>query len=295
MNILGKTKLWITIAILNIILSAVFLLIWGLNTSIDFRGGSLLELEISPKAKVGEIEKSVSDLNLKNLEITPSENNNYIFRLAEIEEDTKDEIIQKITTQFENSKIVENRFETIGPTVSHDLTRKAIWAVIIASLAIILYITWSFRNIPKPASSWKFGITAIIALIHDAIIVIGVFVILGKFLNVEIDSLFITAVLTVIGYSVNDTIVVFDRIRENLIKRSEIDFKTISNTAVVETLSRSLNTGLTTLFVLVALFLLGGATIKYFVLALIIGIISGTYSSIFIAAPILVMWHRRAN
>ncbi|MFC1656862.1 protein translocase subunit SecF [Patescibacteria group bacterium] len=293
MNILGRIKLWIAIAIVNILISVAVFGLWGLNTSIDFRGGSLLEINMNPKAKIGDIEKSLSDLNLKNLDITPSEENNYILRTAEINEHKKDQIIDNLTEKFSESEILENRFETIGPTVSRDLTQKALWAILIASLAIILYITWSFRNIPKPASSWKFGIAAIITLLHDAIIVIGVFVILGRFFNIEIDSLFITAVLTVIGYSVNDTIVVFDRIRENLIKRSEIDFKTIANTAVVETLSRSLNTGLTTLMVLFALFLLGGATIKYFVLALIIGIISGTYSSIFIAAPILVMWHRR--
>lgn len=293
MNILGRTKLWISIAAINIIVSVVVLSLWGLNTSIDFRGGSLLELSIEPKVKVGEIKKSLSDINLKNLDITPSEENNYILRTAEINEEEKDRILDKLNEKFSNSEIIENRFETIGPTVSRDLTQKAIWAILIASLAIIVYVTWSFRNIPKPASSFKFGITAIITLLHDAMIVIGVFVILGRFWNIEIDSLFITAVLTVIGYSVNDTIVVFDRIRENLIKRSEIDFKTIANTAVVETLSRSLNTGLTTLIVLFALFLLGGATIKYFMLALIIGIISGTYSSIFVAAPILVLWHRK--
>ncbi len=294
MNILGRTKLWISIAVVNIVISVVVLALWGLNTSIDFRGGSLLEISINPKAQIGEIEKSLSELDLKNLDITPSEENSYILRTVEINEEKKDTILERLNKKFTNSKIIENRFETVGPTVSQDLTQKALWAILIASVAIILYVTWSFRNIPKPASSWKFGIAAILTLLHDAIIVIGVFVILGHFWNIEIDSLFITAVLTVIGYSVNDTIVVFDRIRENLIKRSEIDFKTISNTAVVETLSRSLNTGLTTLLVLFALFLIGGATIKYFVLALIIGIISGTYSSIFIAAPILVMWHRRS-
>lgn len=292
MDILGKSKIWLSIAGVGIILAILLLVFWGLNISIDFKGGSLLEIKIDPKVRVGEIEKSLSDFNLKNLKITPSEEKNYIVRTEQISEEKKLEITQKLEKDFSKSEISEIRFETVGPTVSQDLTRKALLAVLVASIAIILYITWTFRKIPKPASSYKFGISAIIALIHDVLIVTGIFVILGHFGNVEIDSLFITALLTVIGYSVNDTIVVFDRIREALIKRSEGDFKTVSNTAIISTIPRSLNTSLTTLFILLALFMLGGSSIKYFVLALIIGIVSGTYSSIFIAPSVLAVWHK---
>ena len=154
-----------------------------------------------------------------------------------------------------------------------------------------MYITWAFRAVPRPTSSIAFGICTIFALVHDVVLLVGVFAILGKYFNVEIDTLFITALLTVIGFSVHDTIVVFDRIRENLKKHSELKFESIVNNSLMETMARSLNTSLTAIFVLTALLLFGGASIKIFVLALLVGIISGTYSSIFTAAPLLIVWH----
>jgi len=173
------------------------------------------------------------------------------------------------------------------------LEQKALVALTVASIAIVIYIAFSFRKIPKPQSSLKFGIAAVVALIHDILVVVGVFAILGKFLAVEIDALFITALLTVIGFSVHDTIVVFDRIRENLIKHPGKKFITIANLSVIQTLGRSLNTSLTVIFVLFALLLFGGETIRWFVVALLIGIISGTYSSIFNATALLVWWEEK--
>ncbi len=184
----------------------------------------------------------------------------------------------------------QNRLETVGPTVSSDLKRKAIIAVILASLAIILYIAIAFRKVPKPASSWRFGICAVLALIHDLAFVAGGFAILGHFFGYEVDSLFITALLTIMGFSVHDTIVVFDRIRENLRKSPSLDFETNVNNSILQTINRSLNTSFTVLIVLLALFLLGGATLKHFMLALLLGIAIGTYSSIFNASPLLVSW-----
>src|SRR3990167_10906304 len=203
------------------------------------------------------------------------------------------EIKNKLNSKF--GKTTDVRLQTVGPIVSAELTKKAVVAVLVSILAIVLYITWSFRQIPKPTSSISFGICTIIALVHDVILVIGVFAILGHFLNIEIDSLFITALLTVIGFSVHDTIVVFDRIRENLNKQSEMAFEVVINNSLLETMARSLNTSLTAVFVLVALLLFGGESIKTFELALLIGIISGTYSSIFNAAPLLVVWNNLAN
>ena len=165
--------------------------------------------------------------------------------------------------------------------------------MIVASIFIVLYIAFSFRQVSKPASSWRFGITAIVALFHDILLIIGVFAILGKFLGVEVDTLFVTALLTIIGFSVHDTIVVFDRIRENLQKNIGKKFTEVANISVVQTLGRSLNTSLTVIFVLIALLLFGGETIKWFVVALLIGIISGTYSSIFNATALLVWWEEK--
>lgn len=188
--------------------------------------------------------------------------------------------------------VIEERVETIGPSISAHLKERA-WEIGLAVIvAIVLYIAYAFRKVSKPVSSWKFGITAIIALVHDVAIVIGVFALLGHFYGVEVNIPFVVALLTILGYSVNDTIVVFDRIRENLIKLGYSKFEQTVNKGVNETLVRSLNTSVTTLLVLFALFFFGGETIKYFALALIVGAIAGTYSSIFLASPLLVVWER---
>ncbi|MCB9798245.1 protein translocase subunit SecF [Candidatus Nomurabacteria bacterium] len=190
------------------------------------------------------------------------------------------------------NKVNELRIETIGPSVSSQLREKAFEAAFVVILVIILYVAYAFRKVSKPVSSWKYGITAIIALIHDVTITMAVFAFLGKFSGVEVDIPFVVALLTILGYSVNDTIVVFDRVRENLIKDGSEKFAQSVNNGVNQTLVRSLNTSLTTLVVLLALFLFGGDSIHYFSLALIIGIILGTYSSIFLASPLLVTWHK---
>ena len=185
----------------------------------------------------------------------------------------------------------QEEFETIGPVIGSETALNALKAIVLASALIVVYIAWSFRKVPKPASSWRFGLCAVVALIHDALLLIGIFSILGHFFHVEIDSLFVTAVLTVIGFSVHDTIVVFDRVRENLIKHGSSNFATTVNNSILQTLNRSLNTSLTAVIVLFTLLIFGGESIRWFVVALLIGIISGTYSSIFNAAPLLVAWH----
>ena len=197
-----------------------------------------------------------------------------------------------IAANEESSNINEKRFDSIGPVIGNELKKSAIWAIVVALIAIVLYIGWAFRKVSRPVSSFKYGIIATIALFHDIIITLGVFSVLGYLYNVEIGIPFVAALLAILGYSVNDTIVVFDRTRENLIKSGISDFEEVVNKSVNETLIRSLNTSFTTLLILTVLFLFGGATIKYFVVALIVGISAGTYSSIFIASPLLVTWQK---
>jgi preprotein translocase subunit SecF len=187
--------------------------------------------------------------------------------------------------------VSELRFESIGPSIGQELKQKALWALIYAVIAIILFVAWAFRHVSKPVQSWKYGIVAVVAIGHDVLITIGVFVFLGHFFGVEINTPFIAAILTVFGYSVNDTIIVFDRIRENL-RRYHEDFEKTVNDSVNETFVRSINTSATALFVLIAIYFFGGETVKNFVLTLIVGIAFGTYSSIFIASPLLVTWHK---
>jgi len=186
----------------------------------------------------------------------------------------------------------EERIETVGPSISENLKERTWEITLIVLLSIILYIAYAFRKVSKPVSSWKFGVTAVIALIHDVMVTVGVFVLLGHFFGIEVNIPFVVAILTILGYSVNDTIVVFDRIRENLIKIGYSKFELVINKGVSETLVRSLGTSCTTLIVLFALFFFGGETIKYFALALIVGIGFGTYSSIFLASPLLVVWEK---
>ena len=192
----------------------------------------------------------------------------------------------------ENANIKEKRFNSIGPVIGNELKESAVWAIVIALIAIVLYIGFAFRKVSFPISSFKYGIIATIALFHDVIITLGVFAVLGHFYNVEIGIPFVAAILAILGYSVNDTIVVFDRTRENLLKSGIDDFEKIVNKSVNETLVRSINTSFTTLVVLLTLYLFGGDTIKYFVVALMVGIAAGTYSSIFIASPLLVTWQK---
>jgi len=200
------------------------------------------------------------------------------------------QLLQKLGENTKGDQIREDEFTNVGPTIGAETTTNAIFGVVLASLLIVLYIAWSFRSVPKPASSWMFGVCAVIALLHDALVLLGVFSLLGHFFGVEIDSLFVTAILTVIGFSVHDTIVVFDRIRENLKKMGATSFAEVVNASILQTMTRSLNTSLTVILVLLALLLFGGDSTRWFIAALLIGIVSGTYSSIFNAAALLVAW-----
>lgn len=294
MNIIKFTKYYLLVSLLVLIPGVISLIAFGLNLSIDFVGGSVIEYEfpigvekpadLLTKIKDAFVQKDVvvEDINFEGA-------NAVVVRTKAIDVTKNEEVKTAVLGRFEGLKQVS--FETVGPAVGKETTKSSFTALAVASLGILLYIAYAFRNVPKPYSSFKFGVTAVLAMLHDALVVLGVFSILGHFFNIEIDALFITAVLTVIGFSVHDTIVVFDRIRENLKKLpSSMKFSEVVNYSLVETLNRSLATSLTVIITLSALFLLGGQSIRYFTLALLIGIVSGTYSSIFNASPLLVLW-----
>lgn len=292
MNNLMRFKVaYFIFSLLMILPGLYFLLTSGLRLGIDFTGGALLEYRLQTAVNSEQLRKEVLSQGVEVGQITKSGENTYIIRTKPLEEGKLSEVKKSLAESF--GEIEERRQEFVGPVIGSELRQKAILAVGLASLVIVLYIAFSFRKIPKPASSWRFGIAAVVALIHDILVVVGAFAILGKFLSVEVDTLFVTALLTVIGFSVHDTIVVFDRIRENLTKNIGRKFIDVANLSVVQTLGRSLNTSLTVIFVLIALLLFGGETLEWFVVALLIGIISGTYSSIFNATALLVWWEER--
>lgn len=290
MDIIGKKYFYFLFSLIVIIPGTVSLLLFGLNPSIDFTGGTRITISLPKQANQASALLVKSILEKENLKVSSTEtSNNLIFvRTESMNQKQNSKFLSDLNTQLKGAK--QEQFETIGPTIGAETTANAVGAVVVASLFVMLYITWSFRKIPKPASSLRFGICAIIALIHDILVVVGIFSILGYFFKVEIDSLFVTALLTVIGFSVHDTIVVFDRIRENLKRISGLSFAQVVNESILQTIDRSLNTSLTVVLVLLALLLFGGDSIRWFVFALLLGVISGTYSSVFNAAPLLVLW-----
>ena len=264
--------------------------LWGLDLSIDFTGGSrmilILPQKVTPDSQ-NAIENIIKKEKITIVTIQPSDKE-LIIKTKQINEKQDAAVLKKLQANIKGIK--QDEYETIGPVIGSEITWNAIKSIFFASILIVLYIAWSFRTVPKQISSWRFAVCAIIALIHDVLVLLGIFSILGHFLNVEVDSLFITAMLTVIGFSVHDTIVVFDRIRENLRRTINIPFAQVVNDSILQTLVRSLNTSLTALLVLVTLLIFGGPTIRWFIVALIIGITSGTYSSIFNASQLLVVW-----
>ena len=291
MNIVKNRKLYFFISGIVIIPGLISLFLFGLKPSIDFTGGSKIEYQIS-NTKNQITDKEINDI-VKSQKIRVDSikrtDKNFTIRTESINQNQKNKISESLNKI--DSKITEKSFDTVGPTIGRETEVNAFKAVVIASLAIMAYIAFAFRKVSKPVASWKFGVCAILALLHDVLVVVGIFSLFGHFLKVEVDSLFITALLTVMGFSVHDTIVVFDRIRENLSKNYSASFEEVVNNSLLETLNRSLNTSFTVIIVLFSLLLFGGESIRWFVAALLIGIISGTYSSIFNASQLLVVWN----
>lgn len=294
MNIIAKSKLWIGFSAIFMVVSVALLVMWGLRLGIDFTGGSLLEVEYgTERPSIAAVQEALAPLAIGTVNIQPVGDAGHLLRFKDITEEQHRAMLEVLEAAApgDGEAVEELRFETVGPSIGEELKDKSFQAAVVVLIIIVAYIAWAFRRVSRPVASWKYGVVAIIALFHDVLITLAVFAALGKFLNVEIDTAFVAAILTVLGYSVNDTIVVFDRIRENLPKSNE-DFAGTVNTALNQTLVRSFNTSFTTLLVLIAIFFFGGESIKYFVLALIIGIGSGTYSSIFLASPLVVEWEK---
>ncbi len=293
-HFMEKRRIWFAISILLIIPGVISLFIWKLQLGIDFRGGSLSTYSSTVQVEQGsDTLKSAYDAN--QLEIAQIQTDQagenelrFFVKSQAVSEDKHRDIVRRLSES--DSKMTELSFETIDPQVGADVTKKAVMAIVLASLAIIAYIGLSFRGVPKPTSSWQFGIFAVIALLHDVLFIIGFYSIMGHFFGWEVNAEFVTAALTVMGFSVHDTIVVFDRLRENLIKSRGLSFRQAANISVGQTIARSINTSLTVALVLLAIALLGGANIRPFTVTLLIGVVVGTYSSIFVATPLLDWW-----
>ncbi len=308
MNIIEKRKYAYFFSGILTVLSILFLSLWGLKLGIDFKGGTLMEVQFSkkevPQEDVAkekaseaniefklptreEIQDKLKDLGLVSLNIQDSQNGLITLRYEGSDEDLNEKVTKKLD-EF-NSKVDLLRVDFIGASVSQQLKQNAVIALILAVIGIALYIAWSFRKISYPMASWQYGICAVIALAHDIIITLGIFSVLGKFFDIEVDASFIAALLTILGYSINDTIVVYDRIRENLTKSSRKEnFEVIVNKSIIETMARSINTVMTVIIVLITIVLFGGDSIKYFSLAILIGVSFGAYSSVFVASALLV-------
>jgi len=293
-QIIQKRKIFLSISGLLIAISIFALATWGLNFGVDFSGGSLLEAEFTNyQPTITEIQDSLREININNLVIQPTEDNTYILRFKETTEETHQSVLnqlESLAANHEGASFTQLRLDLVGPSIGKELKSKSFNASVIVLIMIIVYISLAFRRVSKPIASWKYGVAAIIALVHDVIITLGAFSFLGHFFYIEINTPFIAAILTVLGYSVSDTIVVFDRIRDNLPKSHE-DFENTINTSINQTIFRSLSTSFSSMLALSAILIFGGSTIKDFALALLIGIFVGTYSSIFIASPALVVWH----
>jgi preprotein translocase subunit SecF len=270
-------------------LSIAALAFWGLKLGIDFKGGTLMEVRFAQDEvpQVQEVQPALEGLGVKSLVIQPSGDRGMIIRYLASDDHANEQVLEKLKGFDENVEQVRTDF--IGASVSSQIKKNAFTALATALVGIALYIAWAFRKVSRPVSSWHYGIQAIVALFHDLIITLGVFALLGHFFDVEIDAAFIAALLTILGFSVHDTIVVYDRIRENLIRSSsKEDFEVIVNRSLNETLARSLNTSLTVIIVLLAIVLFGGESIRYFALALLVGVVVGAYSSIYVASALLV-------
>ncbi len=293
MYIVAYRKITYAISGILFILGIAALLLWGLKLGIDFTGGSLMELEfVHARPTTEELQQKIAVLDIGSVQMQQTGERGLFLRMKDIDEATHQKLLQALGERDPNAGFVEKRFDSIGPTIGGELKRRAIYALLLVILMIVLYIAFVFRKVSRPVASWKYGLVAIVALLHDVIIPIGFFAYLGHFQGVEIDALFITAVLTILGFSVHDTIVVFDRIRENLRRGKGASFEETVGISINETIVRSINTSLTLFLVLLTLFFFGGHSTKYFSLALIIGTVFGTYSSICIASPLLVTWER---
>ncbi|OIO46310.1 MAG: protein-export membrane protein SecF [Parcubacteria group bacterium CG1_02_39_15] len=287
-NFLKYSKIYFIFSAIVVAASIASLIIFGLKPGIDFTGGSILEIDYKTERPSNQtVKDALSEFNLGDFFVQPADEKGVILRMGSINEEAHQKIIEKLK---ETGDFEEARFESIGPTIGRELREKTKVVIALALLVIVLYIAIAFRKVSRPVTSWQYGIASLFSLFHDILIPLGIFSLLGKFYQIQITIPVICALLAVIGYAINNVVVVYDRIRENLLRGHRLTFEETVNASLNQTLTRQLNTSLTTLFPLLAIFFLGGETLRYFALTLILGIAAGTYSSIFLASPLLVSW-----
>ncbi len=291
LDIVGKKYFFFGLSLLVIIPGLIAIALWGFPLAIDFTGGSLLQIKFNSGTAPSEnqVSQIFTQFGFPDSQVQTAGVDTLIIRSKAMDNSVQANIVQAMQKQF-NTTITVQSFNSVGPAVGAEVTKQAAIAVAAAAIIITLYITYAFRGVPN---AFRYGVSAVIAMIHDILVVVGIEALLGHFLHWEADSLFLTALLTVIGFSVHDTIVVYDRIRENANIYRRIPYDTLVNHSIVQTLVRSINTQLTVLITLLALALFGGVTIRHFVIILLVGVFSGTYSSIFNAASILVVWENK--
>ena len=286
----GKRNLWFAISLAMIIPGVISLILFGLRLGIDFTGGTLIELQFASSASTEDIKEVLAEAGYDNAIVQTtggSDDNSILIRTAEVQQGSPEKEVLYTAITSSIGEFEEREFETIGSSVGNQIRDRSVVAVILASIGVLAYIGYAFRNTQR---ALLYGICAIVAMLHDLVIVIGLFSILGKVANIEVDALFVTAILTIIGFSIHDKIVVFDRIRENIGRSASASFEDTVNYSIVQTVVRSINNSMTVIFTLLALYLFGGSSTQVFVLVLLIGMVLGTYSSIFTAAQLLVSW-----
>jgi len=285
-DIVGKRYLWFGISLMLIVPGILALIAFGFPLAIDFTGGSLLDLQFTSQAPEPATVKAIYDqFGFADAQVQSTQNNGLQIRTQSMD-DTKKEAIE-VALKAKFGEFIELSFDNVSPTIGGEVVARAAETVLIAALGIMLYLWFAFRQVPH---AFRYGVAAVVAMLHDVLVTIGAAAIFGKVFGWQVDSLYLTALLTVIGFSVHDTIVVFDRIRENLVRMRGEPFDKVVNFSIIQTLNRSINTQLTVTFTLIALILFGGVTIRHFVTIMLIGLLSGTYSSIFNASQILVVW-----
>ena len=287
-NITGKRFWFFVISLVFILVSLLSLFTFGLKTGIEFTSGSMLTIDFEQKVEQPQLTAELANLGYTDVIIQRTGAGDYLIRTPELNADQKKALEEGLAAKF--GKLTETQFDSVSPMIAGETAQNAVIAVAIASIGILLYLTWAFRRMPHPI---RYGTCAVIALVHDAFIALGVFSILGGILNWQVNLMFITGILTIIGYSVNNIVVIFDRIRENLRLGISPDFEVVVNSSLIETLSRSLNTIITTLITVFALMFFVGASIQNFVVVLVVGLIVGTFDSICVAPMLLVTWDKK--
>ena len=288
MNFVDKRKWFFLFSLLVIVPGVIFLIIApGLNPGIDFIGGSSTNLSFESEVNQNNVRIELSRLGHTDATVQTLGDGTFEIRTKELDESSKKELVETLQNQLSPEGVTVLSFDLVSPMVARETVVAALWAILFAAIGIFFYLWWAFRSVPNP---FRYGVAAIIALIHDTLVVVGIFAVLGELLGIEVNTMFLIALLTVIGYSVNDTIVVFDRLRENITIYPNRTLQDNANMSISESMGRSVNTSLTLLLTLIALILFGGETIRVFLWVLMIGVIAGTYSSLGIATPMLVAW-----